>query len=173
MGQGQLTILAAECAAAGIGIKQTIRIVEEQVARTTTFALLEDLRYAVRGGRLPNWVKLIAELFRVTPLICVTPGGRISLCGCLLGRSNRITRFARFVASKVKSSESIEIGIGHAICPDDAATLAKELRRNVAALDTLKICELGTGIGVHGGPGTLLVSVRPAVSANDFTVDVN
>jgi len=173
MGQGQLAILAAECAAAGLGIEQTKRIVEEQVPKTTTFALLKDLRYAVRGGRLPGWVKLIADLFRVIPLISVSPGGRISLCGFLLGRRNRTARFARFVASKIKSGESIEVGIGHAICPDDAVTLAEDLRQNVATLDALKICELGTGIGVHGGPGTLLVSVRPAVSANDFTIDIN
>ncbi len=173
MGQGQLVILAAECAAAGIGIEQTIRIVEEQVAKTTTYALLKDLRYAVRGGRLPNWVKLVADLFRVTPLICVSPGGRISLSGFLLGRRNRITRFARFIAAKVNSGESIEMGIGHAICPDDAATLAAEFRRILPTLDALKICDLGTGIGVHGGPGTLLVSTRPAVSANDFAVDVD
>ena len=172
MGQGQLAVLAAECAAASIGIEQTIRIVEEQVAKTTTFALLKDLRYAVRGGRLPNWVKLIADLLRVTPLICVSQGGRISLCGFLPGRRNRITRFARFVASRVKSGESIEVGIGHAICPDDAAKLAAELQQNVPTIDTLKTCDLGTGIGVHGGPGTLLVSIRPAISANDFTVDV-
>jgi DegV family protein with EDD domain len=173
MGQGQLVILAAECAAAGIGIEQTIRIVEEQVAKTTTYALLKDLRYAVRGGRLPNWVKSVADLFRVTPLICVSPGGRISLCGFLLGRRNRITRFARFVAAKVNNGESIEMGIGQAICPDDAATLAAEFRQILPTLDALKICDLGTGIGVHGGPGTLLVSTRPAVSANDFAVDVD
>ena len=173
MGQGQLVILAAECAAEGIGIEQTIRIVEEQVTKTTTYALLKDLRYAVRGGRLPNWVKLVADLFRVTPLICVSPGGRISLCGFLLGRRNRITRFARFVAAKVNNGESIEMGIGHAICPDDAATLAAEFRQSLPTLDALKICDLGTGIGVHGGPGTLLVSTRPAVSANDFAVDVD
>jgi fatty acid-binding protein DegV len=135
--------------------------------------LLKDLRYAVRGGRLPNWVKLVADLFRVTPLICVSPGGRISLSGFLLGGRNRITRFARFVAAKVNSGESIEMGIGHAICPDDAATLAAEFRRILPTLDALKICDLGTGIGVHGGPGTLLVSTRPAVSANDFAVDVD
>lgn len=173
MGQGQLVILAAECAAAGISIEETIRIVEEQVAKTRTFALLKDLRYAVRGGRLPNWVKVVANLLRVTPLICVSPGGRISLCGFLLGRRNRITRFARFVASRVKDDASIEIGIGHAICPDDAKTLAAGLRHNVPNIDKLKICNLGTGIGVHGGPGTLLVSARPAISANDFTVDVD
>ena len=173
MGQGQLVVLAAECAAAGISIEETIRIVEEQVEKTATFALLKDLRYAVRGGRLPNWVKVIADLLRVTPLICVSPDGRISLCGFLLGRRNRITRFARFVASRVKDDASIEIGIGHAICPDDAETLAASLRHDVPKIHKLKICDLGTGIGVHGGPGTLLVSARPLISANDLTVDVN
>ncbi len=173
MGQGQLAILAAECAAAGISIEKTLRIVKEQIPKTRTFALLEDLSYAVRGGRLPHWVKLIADLLRVTPLICVSPGGRISLCGFLLGRRNRTRRFARFVTARIGAREPVEIGIGHAICPDHAEILATELQQNVATLDKLKICELGTGIGVHGGPGTLLVSIRPAVSAKDFTSDVN
>ena len=82
-------------------------------------------------------------------------------------------RFARFIAARVNSGESIEMGIGHAICPDDASILAAEFRQTLATLDALKICDLGTGIGVHGGPGTLLVSTRPAVSANDFAVDVD
>jgi DegV family protein with EDD domain len=173
MGQGQLAVLAAECAAAGISIEKTLRIVDEQIPKTRTFALLEDLRYAVRGGRLPPWVKLIADILRVTPLICVSPDGRISLSGFLLGRRRRTRKFARFIAARVKGRELLEIGIGHAICPDDAEALATELRQNIATLDKLKICELGTGIGVHGGPGTLLVSIRPAVSAKDFTGDVD
>ncbi len=173
MGQGQLVVLAAECATAGINIEETIRIIEDQVAKTRTFALLRDLRYAVRGGRLPNWVKLIADLLRVTPLICVSPGGRISLCGFLLGRSNQVTRFARLVASRVKRAGAIEIGIGHALCPDDAELAAATLQQRVVQVDSLKICNLGTGIGVHGGPGTLLISTRPSVSANHFAVDAD
>jgi fatty acid-binding protein DegV len=107
---------------------------------------------------------------RVTPVICIKPSGSIGLGGCLLGRRNRISKFARFIASHVNDGESVEIGIGQAICPEDARMLALELKQRIATIDELKICGLGTGIGVHGGPGTLIVSFRPALSANDFAV---
>jgi len=173
MGQGQLTILAAECAAAGFSIDETIRIVEEQVPKTRTFALLNDLRYAVRGGRLPQWVKSVADLLRLTPVICVKPDGRIGLAGCIFGRRNRVIRFSRFIASRIGNGKAVEVGIGQAICPEDAELLARELRDAVPTIDTLKICGLGTGLGVHGGPGTLIVSIRPLISADNVTVNVD
>jgi len=170
MGQGQLTVLAAECAAAGLSIDEAIGFVKSQVPKVRTFALLKDLRYAVRGGRLPQWVKTMADLMRVTPVICVRPNGNIALGGCLLGRRNRIGKFAQFIASHAKDGENVEVGIGQAVCLDDAEQLALELKERITSIDELKICGLGTGLGVHGGPGTLIVSIRPALSANDFTV---
>jgi len=173
MGQGQMAILAAECAAAGIGVDESLRLIEEQIPKIKTFALLKDLRYAVRGGRLPQWVKAVAQWLHLTPIIRVTPEGRIGLGGFLLGHSNRVTKFARFIASKVAEGESVEIGIGQAICPEDAEQLAQAIRDRVPLISELKICSLGTAIGVHGGPGTLMVSLRPAVSANDIAVSVD
>jgi DegV family protein with EDD domain len=167
MGQGQLAVLAAECAAAGCSVEETIRFIESQVPKTRTFALLSDLRYAVRGGRLAEWVKIAADMMRVTPVICIKPDGRIGLGGCLLGRRNRIAKFARFIATHAKDSEAIEVGIGQAICPDDAELLAANLRENISSIASLKICTLGTALGVHGGPGTLIVSFRPAQNLND------
>jgi len=170
MGQGQLTVLAAECAVAGLSIEETVRIIEDQVPKVRTFALLKDLRYAVRGGRLPQWVKTGADLMRVIPVICVKPDGRIGLGGCLLGRRNRIVKYAKFIASHVEDGETVEIGIGQAICPEDAEELERELRQRIPSIDKLKTCALGTGLGVHGGPGTLIVSIRPVVSADNITV---
>lgn len=168
IGQGQLTVLAAECAAAGISIDETLKILEREVPRTKTFGLLCDLRYAVRGGRLPPWVKLIADLMRVTPIIYVKANGGIGLATFLLGRRHRISQYAKFIGSHCKDGETVQVGIGHAICPEDAEELAKELRNNIVSINALKICELGAGLGVHGGPGTLIVSIRPVMSDDDF-----
>jgi DegV family protein with EDD domain len=170
MGQGQLTVLAAECAVAGLSVEETVRIIEDQVPKVRTFALLKDLRYAVRGGRLPQWVKTGADLMGVIPVICIKPDGRIGLGGCLLGRRNRIAKFAKFMASHVEDGETVEIGIGQAICPEDAEELERELRQKIPSIDKIKTCALGTGLGVHGGPGTLIVSIRPVVSADNITV---
>ena len=167
LGQGQLAVLAAECAAAGLDIDATLEAVESQIPVTRTFAIVSDMQYAVRGGRLPHWVKKIADLLRLIPIICTTNDGRISLSGFLVGRHKRIERFARHVARRAPAGR-VEVGIGHAICKEDALELERQLRRLIPDIEKLVVTGLGPGIGVHGGPGSLLVSVRPWVSAQDF-----
>lgn len=167
LGQGQLAVLAAECAEAGLDVETTLAAVREQVPLTRTYAILSDLRYAVRGGRLPRWVKSVADFLRLNPIICTTGDGRVSLCGFMLGSHNRIERFARRIARRAPKGP-VEIGIGHAICADDAQRLESCLRDLVPNIGKLVVTGLGTGIGVHGGPHTLLVSVRPFTSAQDI-----
>lgn len=173
MGQGQLVVLAAECANRGADIDTTIELVRELVPQTRTYALLRDLRYAVRGGRLPQWVKTVAGLFRVMPIIATKADGRISLAGFLLGTHNRTHRFARFVARRAPKHRTIEVGVGHAICESEAEELARQIRSRLPAIEKLTLNGVGTALGAHGGPGTLLVSIRPTVSADDIAGNVD
>ncbi len=161
MGQGQLVVFAAECAKAGVSAEKTVAAVEALVPQTRTFALLRDLRYAVRGGRLPAWVKTVADVLRFIPVIRTTTDGRIATASFMFGKHNRIARFARHIARRVATYGSLDIGIGHAICPEDAAELERHLREQVAEISKLTVTNLGTGLGAHGGPGTLLVSTQP------------
>ena len=162
----QLAILAAECAQAGIEVGTTIAAVEAQVAETTSYAMLSDLRYAVRGGRLPAWVESIANLLRLTPIIYTREDGKVTLAGFLLGTRNRVARFAKFVARRVPRRK-VDVGIGHAICEEDAHELEREVRSRFPEIGKLVVHGLGPALGVHGGPGTLLIAVRPYVSAED------
>jgi len=173
MGQGQLVVLAAECANDGIDIDATIRRIKAQIPLTRSYALLNDLRYAVRGGRVPPWVKTIAELLRLLPVIATKPDGRISLAGFLFGTGNRIDRFARFVARRAPGHQSLDVGIGHAICENDARALEQQIRSRLPSIRRVTLNGLGPALGVHGGPGTLLVSLSPAESTNDSPSNVD
>ena len=168
MGQGQLVVLAAECADHGLGVAETIEAIRKQVPKTRTYALLNDLRYAVRGGRLPRWVKVLATLFRITPIIATGHDGSISLNGYLFGRRNAARRFARFVARRVPEGRPVNVAIGHAVCEDDALLLEQELLRLLPDVRRATRTGIGTALGVHGGPGTLIVSVMPFLSAQDI-----
>jgi DegV family protein with EDD domain len=172
LGQGQLAVLAAECAAAGLDAETTLEAVQSQIPETRTFAIVRDMLYAVRGGRLPPWVKSLADLLRLIPVICTTREGKISLSGFLIGRRKRIARFARHVAKRAPGGP-LDVGIGHALCRDDAHELEQHLRRLLPDIAKLVVTGLGPGIGVHGGPGTLLVSLRPWVSAQDVAGRAN
>jgi len=84
----------------------------------------------------------------------------------MFGSHKRIARFAKYIAKRVPKGP-VEIGIGHAICEDDALEFERLLRELVPDIRKLVVTGLGTGIGVHGGPRTLLVSFRPYFSAQD------
>jgi DegV family protein with EDD domain len=172
-GQGQLVVLAAECAAAGCSVPATISAIERQLQLTRTFALLNELRYAVRGGRVPAWVRTVAELLRLTPIICTKPDGRVSLSGFLFGRAHRARRFARYVARRAPTADTLDVAIGHALCEEDAFMLEKAIRDQLPGVRKLTLMGLGTALGVHGGPGTLLVSMMPHLSVDDVAARVD
>ena len=173
LGQGQLAVLAAECADRGFDIETAIAVVSDQIPRTRTYALLQDLRYAVRGGRVPGWVKTVADLLRLKAILRTTPDGRVTVGGFQLGSHNRTGRFAKFIARRAPKDQPIEVGVAHAMCEKDARELAEQIRSRLPTIEKLTLSELGTALGVHGGPGTLLVSFMPIVSTDDIASRVD
>ncbi len=170
--QGQLAVLAAECAEAGLDVETALAAVNEQVPETVSYAILNDMRSAVRGGRLPSWIRTIAELMRVTPIIYTTRDGGVSLSGCLFGRRNRVERFARYIARRAPAGP-VEIGIGHALCEEDAIELQQHIRRLIPNIGKIVVGGLGPALGVHAGRRSLLVAVKPWVSAQDLASRAN
>jgi DegV family protein with EDD domain len=164
LGQGLLAVFAAECAAAGVSAQATLTAVAAQIPRTCTYGVLHNLTYAVRGGRVPRWVKLLADGMRMTPVIRISPEGKIVLSTCLFGRRDIAARFARHVAQKIRAAGPTLVAVGHAVSPDEAALLEQILRREVPNIERLSRTELGTAIGVHGGPGTLVIATQPYVN---------
>ncbi len=161
LGQGLLVVAAAECAKAGLSVQDAIATVERLIPETRTYGLLKDLRFAVRGGRVPRWVKTIADLLRATAIIRTVPDGRVASGTFLFGRKHRIRRFARYVARKTPPAESLDMAIGHAVCREDAVALERELRRYFDNIHRTTITDIGAALGVHGGPGTLIVATQP------------
>ena len=161
LGQGLLVVAAAEYAKAGFGIQDAITAVERLIPETRTYGLLKDLRFAVRGGRVPRWVKTIADLLRATAIIRTVPDGRVASGTFLFGRRNRIQRFARYVARRTPAADALDVAIGHAVCPDDAVELERALRERFGNIHRTTITDIGAALGVHGGPGTLIVSTQP------------
>ncbi len=55
----------------------------------------------------------------------------------------------------------ISVAIGHSACAEDAEELARLLREGLPQIKQLTMAELGAALGVHAGPGTLIVAVQP------------
>lgn len=160
LGQGQLAVFAAECAEAGLSVDKTLEALQEMIPLTTTFALIRDLSHAVRGGRVPASSKLISDWLRLTPVIRTRPDGGVSASGLLPGRKNLLPKFARYVARQCRQDVDLHLAFGHAICRQDAEHLGQLLRELLPNVTRTSITGLGSALGAHGGPGSIVVAVQ-------------
>jgi DegV family protein with EDD domain len=165
VGQGLVTIAAAEAAAVGGDMDNVSAAARDALEHTRTFALLKDIKFAVRGGRIPAIVGTIAKWLRLNVILHTHPDGRIAAGSGLIGRINLRQRFARHVAKQVgtlAAGEKLRILVGHGDLPTEAQLLQADLLRLIDPdhIEWLEVTEMSPAVGVHGGPGTLIVAVQ-------------
>lgn len=166
LGQGLIAIAAASCAAEGGSVEEVEKAALDARGRTLTFACLTTLEYAVRGGRVPAWARKLADLLHVMPLLAVHADGRVSLGGVLFGRRNLTAKFARFVRRRIARDRRWTLAVGHANAPREAEALRTLLRAGRDNVDEGFVVPIGTALGVHGGPGCLVVSIQARAEAS-------
>jgi DegV family protein with EDD domain len=157
-GQGLVAMYAAECAMAGHDADRVVELTRAMLPRTHTYGLVGSLEYAVRGGRVPRWVKNVADLLRVTPILHNDARGRVTTGGALFGRHDLRGQFARWIRRRMRDDVTYRLLVGHAHCAADGEWLLGELKLpNVAYA---RLVPLGSALGAHGGPGMLVVGLQ-------------
>jgi fatty acid-binding protein DegV len=109
---------------------------------------------------VPAWAKRVADLLHIMPLLAVFPDGRVSIGGVLLGRGDLTAKFARFVRKRIARDRRWRLAVGHANAPQEAERLRTLIRQGLDNVDEGYIIPIGTALGVHGGPGSLVVSFQ-------------
>jgi DegV family protein with EDD domain len=158
LGQGLVAMYAAECALAGCDAARVIEAARAIVPRTRTYGLVGSLEYAVRGGRVPRWVKNVADALQLMPILHNDRKGRVTAGGVLFGRRRLKEKFSRFVRRRMRDDRSYRLLVGHANCEADGRWLLEELTTGTVVSG--KLLPLGSALGVHGGPGMLVVGLQ-------------
>jgi len=162
-GQGLVAMYAAECVAAGQDAAAVVASVEAILPRTRTYACLPTLDAAVRGGRVPAIARRLANLFHLAPLLATFPDGRVSIGGVLLGRARLPAKFARFIARRLSPAKRYRLIVGHGNAPEAGRELLERLTGGRDNIDRAWLVPLGAALGVHGGPGFLVVGFQEYV----------
>jgi DegV family protein with EDD domain len=160
VGQGLIAMYAAECATAGQDGEAVTRAVRAIIPRTLAFGLVGRLDFAVRGGRLPRIVKTIADLLRVTPVLFTRKDGSVRTGAVLFGRRRALTKFARLVRRRLDPGCGYRIAVGHASAEEAGRRLLEQISEGMSNVRQQYLMPLGTALGVHGGPGMLVVAIQ-------------
>ena len=112
--------------------------------------------------------KKLAELLHITPVLRTEMDGRITASGVLPGRQKLLPKFARYIARRSNQLGTLRIAIGHALCEEDADALLQLLCEQLPNIAKSTVTDLGSALGVHGGPGTLVVAVQERLNPEVF-----
>lgn len=154
MWQGLVAIAAAKAAKAGFELQQVVDMAREAINQLRGLALLDTLRYAVKGGRLSKTLFAVESILNVKPMLTIR-NAEVCPAGLVRTWSKGIERLQKFV----KSIPNIEeVAVVHNTIPDEAKKMAEYV---VSLFPSIvpRMARLGPTLGVHTGPGTIVVAV--------------
>lgn len=160
-GQALMTLFAAEAAANRWPMEKILGALEELGPRTRTFALARDLSWGVKGGRVKPWMHWLARKLRLNPVLANTVDGRLTARGVIPGRAGAVKRFARYLTRRMDKRQTYRILISHTDAEADAGRLRELLLTSHPEVDACWVEEASPAVGVHAGPGSLIVGLQP------------
>jgi hypothetical protein len=90
----------------------------------------------------------------------------------IFGRRDLRARFARLVRRRFDAARPYRVAVGHANAEAQGRLLLDEICQGLDNVVARHLTTLGTALGVHGGPGTLVAAIQeyvPPVAATPLT----
>jgi DegV family protein with EDD domain len=154
-GLGLVVAAAGRMAKSGADLKLVIDEAKRATDQVRMVGMFETMKYLARSGRVNKTIARAADILNVMPLLTFNHG-EIVRAGLVRTISKGIDRIYEFVKNNVPVCELVVV---HSRATEQANQLKKRLNEFIQE-EKINITELGAGLGVHGGPGVLLVAIR-------------
>jgi DegV family protein with EDD domain len=154
-GLALITMYAAKLAKSAKNIAKLATDIRECISHVHMFGYFDTMKYLALGGRLPRIIAAAANFINVKPLLTFREG-EITRAGLVRSFARGVEKLFEFVKSK---KNIVDMVIVHSSIAEQADKFRQSLGQFFPA-EKINILELGAGLGVHGGPGVLLVALR-------------
>tara|TARA_Y100001970_G_C14212255_1_gene847594 strand:- start:1183 stop:2511 length:1329 start_codon:yes stop_codon:yes gene_type:complete len=160
VGLGLIVKHAAQLVKMGKSHEKILKEIKRISKKTYIYASVEDLSYAVKGGRVPKVIKGVSDFLRVKPILSTGENGSMKPAGVIFGSKNRPRKLSNFVMNRHSVTRTYRMSIGHANCIKEAEELMDIIKSSFKKIESIDLLEIGSALGVHTGPGALLVGIQ-------------
>jgi len=151
-GLGLIVMKAASLSNEGKSLEEINALLPDIISSTKVFLAIKDLKYVVRGGRLPAWVKSVADFLNIRPVLSTKDNGTLGATGILLGTENLPQKLCKFVLAKMDKETNYTVIVGHSNTLNDGKKLFDLLQRENDKIKYIYLIDMGCALGVHAGP---------------------
>ncbi len=159
MGLGLIAMAAARLAEAGESLQRVIEEIRQVIPCIRILGVFDTFKYLLLGGRISKAKAIMGSVLNVKPILTMRDG-ELCLAGLARTRSKGIERLFNLAKDALNIQE---LAIVHSTTPDEAGSL-KERIASIFDKKQIHIARLGPALGVHGGPGTLVLALREKIS---------
>lgn len=155
MGLGLIVIAAATMAEAGEGMDKIVEEIKQAIPQIHLLAMFDTLKYLLLGGRIGKAKALLGSILNVKPMASLKDG-EVVPAGQARSRAKGMDKLFDFVEN---AADIQDLAVVYNTIPDEAQNLAERIG-SVFDRKKIKIARIGPALGVHMGPGMLVVAFR-------------
>lgn len=158
MGQGFMTLAAAELAETGASKKEILAHVEDLRQHTQIYATIPSLRYLALSGRVKKVAAGMAGLLNIRPILTLSEG-QLKLKERTRTQRKSWAHLVTLTEQILDNRPAARLSIIHSGVLEDAQRFAVQLNASVQSNTPLIIAPFTAALAVHAGPGLIGVVV--------------
>ena len=155
-GEGLLVYLAVEEKKKGRSMDEIAELLRALAPKVHHRVTVEDLVYLKRGGRISSAKAFLGNALGLKPMILVNGEGKLENYAKMRGRKKALASMMEDYGNMAADPQNGVVFITHADCEEDAKAFA-DLLHDTYGVTVTMIENVGTVIGSHTGPGTLVL----------------
>ena len=145
-----LVLEAMKLIKSGVTLGELKSEMERLKTKLRLFAIIDNVKYLIKGGRLSQGKGLMATALNIKPIVTIE-NGKVEVIGKAVGFNMALKNFCKLIKNVDLSRTMFS---GHAA---DEGRVEKmiEYIKNEIGFEFRNLCEIGAVIGTHAGPGTV------------------
>ena len=151
LGEALLVQLAVQLRDAGKTAVQIAATLEHAKEHLHLVAVIDDLKYLRKGGRLPAAVAVAGGMLGIKPLITIKEG-KVAMAGKARGLPGAYVALFKKMEELGGLNPNFPALVGYTVSPREAAPIQTYLAETLHQPEAL-VRQIGCVIGTHAGPG--------------------
>lgn len=132
-----------------------LKKLDEQIAQTTAYILVDDLNHLVKGGRLSNGSAILGNLLSIKPILNFNDEGKIVVFEKVRTEKKAVKR----LVALAEDNQNMELSILHTNAPEKAEDFKEQLEaKGIKVSTVVSLCAV---IATHLGEGALVLGLTP------------
>ena len=151
LGEAQLVRLAIRLRETGKTAGQIASVLEHAKEHLHLVAVIDDLKYLRKGGRLPAAVAVAGGMLGIKPLISIKEG-KVAMAGKARGLPGAYVALFKKIEEMGGINEAVPALAGYTVSTRETTPILTYLQDNLQTAEPL-VQQIGCVIGTHAGPG--------------------